>query len=597
MKIKDKNLEELKDIAKEIRELLIDVVSKNGGHLASNLGVVELTIALHYIFNSPEDIMLWDVGHQAYVHKILTGREERFPTIRKKGGLTPFTNPNESIHDGFISGHAGNTLSAALGIHEAKKNNKVIAIIGDAALANGESLEAINNISEKDKNLIIVLNDNEHSIGENVGALSKYMSKIMGKKSYNDFKNEVELLVRKVIFGNSVADFIKRLEHTVKYFFNPGNFFEELGIHYIGPVDGHNLKELISTFEDVKDMEGPVIVHIKTEKGKGYKFAEQNREKFHGISPFDIKTGETCKKNESYSQLFGNKLVELGEKNSEIIAITAGMIKGTGLDKFFEKYPKRSYDVGIAEMHAVTFAGGLAIKGKKPVVAIYSTFLQRAYDQLIHDIALQNLPVLFILDRAGIVGEDGPTHNGIFDIAYLQSIPNIRIMAPFSKEDLEKSLEFAVNDKSGPIAIRIPRDSSFCLNVGFEYGKWQEIKKGNEYLVIAVGSMLKELLIIEKELNKNNVYPTIVGVNFINPLDEKYILENFVKYEKIFILEEGILHGGFSSKILEFLNDKNINKIIHRIGIEGFVEHGKRDEILTDLGLKGKKLVDRLLKK
>ena len=598
MKSKPNYINELEKNAKEIRELLIDIVSKTGGHLAPNLGVVELTLALHYVFNSPEDKILWDVGHQSYVHKILTGRKEKLNTIRQLNGLSPFTDPKESEYDHFVSGHAGNSISAVAGIAEANKNVKAIAVVGDASLANGQSLEAINSAGNKIENLVIILNDNEMSIGKNVGSLFGYMSKLMSKKNYANLKKDVEKKLKKIGIGNSITDLIKRLEHSVRYFLNPGSVFEELGFNYIGPIDGHNLEELIKTFKEVEKRKGPILVHIKTIKGKGYELAENNKEKFHGISPFNKETGEVTKKNETYSMVFGEKLNEIAKKNKKIIAISAAMIKGTGLGDFFEENPDRSYDVGIAEEHAVTFAGGLAMEGKKPVVAIYSTFLQRAYDQMIHDIALQNLPVLFIADRAGIVGKDGKTHQGIFDISYINTIPNFVLLAPATKEELEEALEFGVGYRENPVFIRIPRSEVFTLGnkVDFKYGKWNEIKKGKNTLILATGSMVKEVLEIEKELNEENIFPTIVSSIFIKPLDVDYLLKNLNKYENIYTLEENVLQCGFGSAILEFCNKNNILKKINRIGIPNkFIEHGSRDELMEKYGLKGEKLIKKIL--
>jgi len=598
MELKQKNIQELKESSQKIRELLINTISKTGGHLAPNLGVVELTIALHYVFNSPEDKILWDVGHQSYVHKILTGREDKLNTIRQLNGLSPFTDPKESKHDHFISGHAGNAISAASGIAEANKKNKVLAVVGDASLANGQSLEAINSAGNKIENLVIILNDNEMSIGKNVGALFSYMSKLMSKKNYTNLKNEVEKKLQKIGVGNSITGLIKRLEHSVRYFLNPGSVFQELGFNYIGTIDGHNLEELIKTFKEIKNMKGPILVHIKTTKGKGYDLAEKNKEKFHGISPFNKETGEVANKKLTYSKVFGEKLNELAKENKGIIAISAAMIKGTGLGDFFKNNPERSYDVGIAEEHAVTFAGGLAIEGKKPVVAIYSTFLQRAYDQMIHDIALQNLPVLFVADRSGIVGRDGKTHQGIFDISYINTIPNFVLLAPATKEELEKALEFGIKYKKNPVFIRMPRSEVFNIDkkIEFKYGKWNEIKKGENTLILATGSMLKEVLEIEKGLNKENIFPTIVSSVFIKPLDEEYLLENIKKYENIYTLEENILKSGFGSSVLEFCNDNNILKKINRIGIPNkFIEHGSRDELLEKYGLKGENLINKIV--
>lgn len=600
--IKKKTIDELYELCEEIRERIIDVVSKNGGHLSSNLGVVELTVALHYVFNSPEDIILWDIGHQSYIHKILTGRDEKLHTIRKKGGLYPFSNPRESKHDHFIAGHAGNALSAGYGIAEANRDKKVIVVLGDASLSNGISLEAINNIGGASKNMIIIINDNEMSIGENVGALSKNLSNAMSSKFYNNLKFDVEKSLRRGIIGNKIANIIRRVEHAVRYFFHPGALFETLGFNYRGPIDGHNIQKLINVLKDTDKIKEPIVIHVKTQKGKGFKYAEKNKEKFHGIAPFDIETGEVTKGScNSYSEVFGKKLCELAEQNENIIAITAAMINGTGLQSFFNRFSDRSYDVGIAEEHAVIFAGGLAIKGKKPVVSIYSTFLQRAYDPLIHDIAIQNLPVVFIVDRAGIVGEDGETHQGVFDISYISGIPNFTVTAPACKYDLEMLLEYSIKESKGPVSIRIPRDIAYNIDKTYsiQYGKWIELYKGEDMIILATGSMVKEILEIRDKLLENGINPTIVSAIFIKPLDYEYIAKNIVnksKYKRIITLEEGILKGGFGSMLLEYLNDINLNMNIERIGIEdNFVEQGKRVEIMDEIGLRGDKLTARIL--
>lgn len=597
MDIKNMSIKEQEEFCKNIRKKLVEVVSANGGHLSSNLGVVELTVALHTVFESPKDVILWDVGHQSYVHKMVTDRMDRIDTIRKKGGLSPFCNPKESIHDHFIAGHAGNTLSAACGMAAVEKDRKIVAVIGDASFANGQSLEAINNIGGNSHNVIVILNDNEMSIGENVGAIFKYMSKMMSSKFYNSLKDDIEGVIRKVVFGKPIADTIKRLEQSVRYFIYPGSISEELGFNYIGPLNGHNLQELETAFKDAKNMKGPIFIHIKTQKGKGYYLAEEDTEKFHGISPFNANTGEVCSVGGNYSKIFGNKLVEMAEKDKNIFAICAGMIKGTGLSEFFKKFPERAYDVGIAEEHAVTFAGGMAVSGAKPVVALYSTFLQRGYDQLIHDIALQNLKVTFVIDRAGIVGEDGATHNGVFDLSYLLHIPNFTVIAPTTASEFERAIEYGVNESSGPCAIRIPKNECYETEtpLEFRYGKWNEVRKGSKKLIIAAGSMLKEVMNIEKELNKRGIYPTIVSAAFLKPFDEEYILENILKYEEVYVIEENILKSGFGSSIIEFTNDNEISKKVNRIGVPNeFIEHGKREELLEEMGLCGEKLVRRI---
>lgn len=597
MDIKHMNIAELKILAEDIRKKLIEVVSKNGGHLGPNLGVVELTIAMHKVFNSPLDKFLFDVGHQSYVHKLLTDREDKFDTIRKKNGLGPFTSRDESVHDHFISGHAGNALSASLGFALGEPENNILAVIGDASLMNGVSLEALNNIGgASPKNLIIVFNDNEMSIGESVGVFSKAFRKVMNTQRYVQLKHEVEGAIRKVNIGNPIADLISRIEKSVKGFVSQGGYMESLGYEYLGPIDGHNIEALIDVFNVAKRMDKPVFLHIKTKKGKGYKYAEDNMEKFHAIAPFDIETGETATGTESYSQIFGKKLCSLAREDDKVTAVSAAMIKGTGLGDFFKEFKERAYDVGIAEEHAVIFAGGLSLTGKKVFVALYSTFLQRTYDQLIHDIALQKIPVKFVIDRAGIVGEDGKTHQGIFDIAFLLTIPNMVIVAPSSSKELEEALDLAKDYDKGPITIRIPRANKFEIpnKKALEFGKWNVIKEGKGTLIIATGSMVEEVLKVENSLKELN--PTIVAAPFINPLDKEFLLAEVPKYEKVFTVEEGIIKSGFGTSVLEFLNDNDINKKVKRIGLaHNFIEHGTRDELLAEYGLRGESLVKTIL--
>ena len=578
----------------EIRKKIIETVGKNGGHIGPNLGVVELTLAIHNTFDSPKDKILFDVGHQSYVHKLLTDREENFSTLRQRHGIGPFTDREESIHDQFISGHAGSALSAGYGIAVASPENKVIVVIGDASIANGHSLEALNNMGGKCENIVVVLNDNEMSIGNNVGALSTFFSRVMGSKFYLELKNDVEGLVRRGKIGNKIADVIKRVEHGVKTMVAPASISEFLGFKYIGPVDGHDFEELLPALEKSKDLKGPILLHVKTKKGKGYLHAEENPEKFHGISPFDIESGETPKGGISYSKIFGDKLVEMASTNEDIYGLCCGMVKGTGLSDYFSKYEDRAYDMGIAEGHTVTFAGGLAIQGKTPYVAIYSTFLQRAYGQLIHDISIQNLNVNFILDRAGIVGEDGKTHQGLYDIPYLLTVPRINILAPTSKKELEEILEFSTTYKKGPLAIRIPRDNAWEYPTkSFEFGKWNEIEKGENTLILAVGSMVKEIIGIKEELGKRGISPTIVGVSTIRPLDEKYIENNFKNYKNIITIEESRIQSGFGSFLLEKTNSMDICKKICRLGVQcDFIPHGKRGELLEEFKLRGIPLVD-----
>ena len=588
--IKIKDLEKL---CGKIRQEIIEVVLQNGGHLASNLGVVELTVALKKVFPTQENNkILFDVGHQAYVYKILTGREEKFKTIRTYGGIGPFLDPKESKEDYFISGHAGSALSAGSGIAKAEPATRVIVVVGDASIANGHSLEALNNM-ENLKNMVVVLNDNEMSIGETVGALSNFFNKMFSSKVYLNMKKDIKHIINRGKIGRKVKKTLKRAEHSVKNFFLPMSISENLGFKYFSVLNGHDLNELINTFEKIKFTEGPIFVHVHTKKGKGYKPAEDNKEKFHGVGSSGSKKnlGE-----ETYSAIFGKKLSEIAKEDEDIYALSAGMVSGTGLKGFFTKYPERSIDVGIAEGHGVTFSAGLAKSGKKPYCAIYSTFISRGIGQLIHDISLQDLPVRFMLDRAGIVGEDGKTHHGIYDIAFFLTIPKFTILAPTTKKEFEEILEFS-KDFNKPLMVRYSKDIAKNIEdeERFSLGKWKEIKKGTKNLYIATGSMLQEILDVEKLLEEKNIGGTIVSAASIRPMDTDFINNNFKKYDNIIVLEECYIVNSFGSEIINYLNDNNINKKIIKIGIEtGAIPHGKRGILLEEYGLRGKKLVERI---
>ncbi|WP_052191656.1 1-deoxy-D-xylulose-5-phosphate synthase [Cetobacterium sp. ZWU0022] len=599
MKVDRQYISKLQNESQEIRDILVEITSKNGGHLAPNLGVVELTQAIMEVFNLPQDKLLFDVGHQSYVYKLLTGRKERFKTLRTKGGIGPFSDPKESEYDFFIAGHAGSALSAGAGIAKANPNQKVIVVIGDASIANGHSLEALNNIGENLKNLIVILNDNEMSIGKNVGSLSNFFGKLMISNAYMNIRKDVRSVMSKGKVGNQVKSVLERIEHSVKQFFLPSSISEVLGYQFLGVIDGHNLEELIKNLIRAKEMEGPVFIHVKTEKGKGFQLAEENKEKFHGISPFNPETGEVKSGGETYSNIFGSKLVELAEKDQNIYAISAAMVKGTGLGEFQNRFEERCIDVGIAEGHGVTFSAGLAISGKKPYVAIYSTFFQRAIDQLIHDVGLQNLPVRFIVDRAGIVGEDGKTHQGIHDINMFLTMPNYKVLAPTTGKELKSILEFSKNFEESPLAIRFPRGNAFELegmaDFEFEIGKWQEVKRGEKNLYLTTGAMLEQILSIEKELLERGLGGTIVSCSSIRPLDENFILDEFSKYENIFTFEDGYERGGFGDEILRFLNEKKIKININKIALNSVaIPHGSRNILLEDYGLRGKKLIERI---
>ena len=592
MDLSNLNIKDLKELCDKLRAKIIDVVLKNGGHLASNLGIVELTVALRKVFDDKNTKILFDVGHQSYVYKILTDREDRFDTLRTFGGIGPFCDPKESPYDNFISGHAGSALSAGVGLAVGNPKDKIIVIVGDASIANGHSLEALNNMVNI-KNMVVILNDNEMSIGENVGGLSKFFSRMILSKAYMSIRKDVKNIIGKGNFGKKLSNTIKRAEHSVKNFFLPVSISENLGFKYFGVIDGHNLEDLISILEKVKVEEGPIFVHIKTQKGKGYKPAEEEKEKFHGVSPLNPQKKGPQK---IYSDVVGESLVELGKVDKDIFAISAGMVKGTGLKEFFEKYPERSFDIGIAEGHGVTFAGGLAKSQKKPYFAVYSTFLQRGVGQLIHDISLQNLPVRFLIDRAGIVGEDGKTHNGLYDISLFITIPNFYLVAPTTEKELKEVLEMS-RDISNPMAIRYSKENVYNIedDKKFELGKWREIVKGEKNLFICTGSMLKEIISVRDLLEKKGIDGTIVSAASITPMDETYIKNEFEKYDNIFVLEEAYEVNGFGSKILNYLNDINMNRKVNKIGIEfGEIPHGKRGELMEKYGLRGQTLVDRI---
>lgn len=599
MRVDKDYISKLEKESQEIRDTLVEITSKNGGHLAPNLGVVELTQGIVEVFDLPKDKVLFDVGHQSYVYKLLTGRGEKFDTLRTKGGIGPFSDPKESSFDFFIAGHAGSALSAGAGIAKANPKNKVVVVIGDASIANGHSLEALNNIGGNLKNLIIILNDNEMSIGENVGSLSKFFGKLMISNAYMNIRKDIRSIISKGKVGNQVKNVLERIEYSVKQFFLPSSISEVLGYQFLGVIDGHNLEEILKILNIAKEMEGPVFIHVKTEKGKGYQLAEENKEKFHGISPFNPETGEVESGGKTYSSIFGSKLVSLAEKDKSIYAISAAMVKGTGLGEFQNRFEDRCIDVGIAEGHGVTFSAGLAISGKKPYVAIYSTFFQRALDQLIHDVGLQNLPVRFIVDRAGIVGEDGKTHQGIHDINLFLSMPNYRVLAPATGKELEEMLEFSKDFQEGPLAIRFPRGKAFeikeQLNHKFEIGKWNKVREGERNLYLTTGAMLKEILEIEGNLLERGLGGTIVNCSSIRPLDENFIFNEFSKYDNIFTFEDGYERGGFGNEVLRFLNEKKMKININIIALDSVaIPHGSRNILLEDYGLRGKKLIERI---
>jgi 1-deoxy-D-xylulose-5-phosphate synthase len=596
--LKTLTIGDLKDLAQEIRDLIIERVSINGGHLAPNLGVVDFTIALHRVFNSPKDKIIWDVGHQSYTHKLLTGRTGIFHTLRQYGGISGFPKRDENIHDVFGTGHSSTSISAALGMCEAgtlqNKNYRVIAVIGDGAMTGGLAFEGLNHAGHLKRNLIIVLNDNEMSISPNVGALSAYLSRLITGELFSRFKKEVNEVLQTIpALGDPMIKWAKKAEEAVKCLLVPGMLFEELGFEYIGPVDGHSIPALLETFERCKNTSGPVLVHVITKKGKGYEIAEKKPELFHGVGPFDIETGTpNGSSGRTYCEVFGSELVRLAEKDERIVAITAAMSEGTGLAAFKKVFPERFYDVGIAEPHAVTFAAGLASQGMRPVVAIYSTFLQRSYDEIIHDVCLQHLPVVFALDRAGIVGDDGPTHNGVFDISYLRHIPHMVVMAPKNGEELRSMLKTAFHH-DGPAAIRYPRGKTspeFIKNdhLPITLGKSEILTDGEDIVILAIGNMVEPAFDAARILKaETDISATVVNARFIKPLDELLIKRLALQIPLILTVEENVLQGGFGSAVLEFLADQDISDFsLERLGIpDRFIEQGRQSLLRKNLSL------------
>jgi len=596
--IKKLSVRDLRRIAREIKRTIMERVSLNGGHLASNLGVIELTLAIHCVFESPADKIIWDVGHQAYAHKLLTGRYSRFASIRQYHGLSGFPKRTESKHDPFGTGHSSTSISAALGILEGRdKNNerfKVVAVIGDGAMTGGLAFEGLNNAGHLGKDLIVILNDNEMSISKNVGALPAYLNRMLTGDLYQRIKRETKSRLESIPkVGGRAAKLAQKTEEMFKRLFLPGILFEELGFTYVGPVDGHDIELLIGTLRRVQQESAPTLVHVITKKGRGYEFSEKYPSLYHGVGPFKIETGSPVgAKRFTYSEIFGNILTELAERDPKIVAITAAMKEGTGLELFAERHPDRFYDVGIAEQHAVTFAAGLATQGQKPVVAIYSTFLQRAYDQIIHDVCLQNLPVIFAIDRSGIVGEDGPTHHGAFDLSYLRHIPNMTVMEPKDETELASMLGIAVNVK-GPVAIRYPRGTAESLpqptsaECPFRIGEAEVLKEGSDVALIALGRTVYAALHASEQLEKDGISAMVVNARFVKPLDRALFSSLISSVSRIVTIEENALQGGFGSAFLEFLNDAEVGNIrVRRIGLpDGFVEQGHQNELRRQYGL------------
>ena len=598
--IKKLSQSELKILAKEVREEMIDAVSETGGHLGAGLGVVELTVALHYIFNTPNDKLIWDVGHQSYPHKILTGRKDKIRTLRKGNGLSGFTKRTESEYDPFGAAHSSTSISSALGIAIANKlsnkSNNVIAVIGDGAISAGMSYEAMNNAGASKTKMIVVLNDNDMSIAKPVGAMRTYLARILSGKIYFSFRETIKLIIS--AFSKRFSNKAGKAEVFLRSAVTGGTLFNSMGFHYIGPIDGHDLDALIPVLKNAKEIniEGPIMVHIKTQKGKGYKFAEKSEDKYHGVSKFNISTGiqEKSKSNiPAYTKIFAQTLTKHAEKDSKIVGITAAMPSGTGMDIFGEKFPSRMFDVGIAEQHAVTFAAGLATEGYKPYAAIYSTFLQRAYDQVVHDVAIQSLPVRFAIDRAGLVGADGPTHAGSFDITYLSTLPNFIVMAASDEAELVRMINTSVDINDKPSAIRYPRGNGIGVNLPSNeekiiIGKGRVIKEGKKIAILNFGARLKECLIAEENLKKKGINLTIIDARFAKPLDENLIWQIATEHEAIITIEEGSI-GGFGSHVGQFLSDKNLldNNLKYRSMIlpDRFIDQDKPELMYKYAGL------------
>jgi len=600
--------EKLPQIAAELREMIVRNVARTGGHLASSLGVVELTLALHYVFDCPEDRIVWDVGHQSYAHKILTGRRDAFPTLRTFGGISGFPRTSESPYDAFGTGHSGTSISAALGMAVARDmrggRNRVVAVIGDGSLSSGLSLEGLNQAGHQKRDLVVILNDNEWSISQNVGALSGYLNRIMTGKFYTSFRKRVEALLKSMPHGQFMARIAKKSEELTKGFIVPGLLFEELGFTYIGPIPGHDIETLIGTFQNLVNLEGPVLIHVVTSKGKGYAPAEANPEFFHGVGLFDPETGKGVGNaaGPTYTDVFAETIVSLARENPKVVAITAAMCSGTGLAKFRESFPDRFFDVGIAESHAVTFAAGLAREGKIPVVAIYSTFLQRAFDQILHDVCIQNLPVVFAVDRGGIVGQDGATHQGLFDLSFLRMVPNMSVMAPRDEAELARMLRTAV--ASGrPVAVRYPRGAGMGVPVPPEaetvpWGKGELLSDGKDVLLVGVGATVSCCLHASEELRKRSVSAAVVDARFVKPLDAELILPLVRRIGRVITVEENVLAGGFGSAILELLEENEEHpQHFRRIGVrDRFVEHGTPDELRAAYGVSSAHVVEEALR-
>ena len=592
-------------LAEEIRDFLIKKISVTGGHLGSNLGIVELTMALHLSMDLPEDKIVWDVGHQSYTHKLLTGRRDGFDNLRKHGGMSGFPKRKESNCDAFDTGHSSTSISAALGLAKARdiqqKENTIVAVIGDGSLTGGMAYEALNNAASLETNFIVVLNDNNMSIAENVGGVSKYLNDIRTADKYLNLKEGVYNTLKSMPKGDAMVRGIRRAKSSVKHLMIQGMLFEDMGITYLGPVDGHDIPAMLRVLQEAKRVKGAVLVHVKTKKGKGYGPAERHPARFHGAEPFDIETGVPSNPRDkaNYTDVFSTVMMKLGQRDENIVAITAAMPDGTGLKRFKNAYPDRFFDVGIAEEHAVTFAAGLAAGGMKPIVAVYSSFLQRAYDQILHDVCIQNLPVVFAIDRAGLVGSDGETHQGIFDLSYLSSIPNMHIMAPKNKWELSDMLKYAVKFDA-PIAIRYPRGEAYDglqeYRKPIEYGKAEWIYEEDEIAILAVGSMVKTGLQVYNKLKEEGYNCSLCNARFVKPIDTEMV-DKASKYKVIVTLEENVLSGGFGEKVCDYMKENNYTSTLIKVGIpDEYVEHGNVDQLRKDIHIDAESIIEKIKK-
>ncbi|GAB6099008.1 1-deoxy-D-xylulose-5-phosphate synthase [Halanaerocella petrolearia] len=602
--LKSLSSDQLYSLAEDIRDEVILNLSKTGGHLASSLGAVEITLALHSVLNSPQDKIIWDVGHQSYAHKLVTGRQDEFSTLRQFGGLSGFPKREESEHDHLDVGHSSTSISAALGMASARdlkgSNDTVVAVIGDGALTGGMAFEALNHAGDLDKDLVVVLNDNEMSISQNVGAVSNYLDKLRANPQLHQAEQEVEKLINKIpALGNQVLKTASKVKDAIKYLLVSGILFEELGFTYLGPVDGHDINILQDHIKDAQRIGGPVLVHAVTEKGKGYPPAENNPSAYHGVGPFNIRTGESKKKKEgiTYTQAYSQALIDLAQEDEEVVAITAAMAKGTG--EFRKHFPDRFFDVGIAEQHAVTFGSGLALQGAKPFVTIYSTFLQRAYDQIVHDLCLQEAPVKLALDRGGLVGRDGETHHGVFDFAYLRHLPNIVVMSPKDEAELQSMVKTASQYDQGPIVCRYPRGRGEGVELTepeiLEIGQGEVLSEGTDAVILAIGSMVYPAWQAAQELEEEGISLTVVNSRFVKPLDEELILELAQEFEVIYTAEEHVLQGGFGSAVAELIGDSSIKTRLERIGLpDKFIEQGSQDRLRVEYGLNAVGIKERV---